>query len=103
MAKSAPLAFDPEKRVKKIYWEEDGVTRIETRQDAEGLVKLARQMSELPHDREMYPICVVPENVLERSYIEGWFHDPAAWRRWMNDPENRDFRIEHRKTFTVTR
>jgi hypothetical protein len=25
--------------------------------------------------------------------LEGWFHDKKAWKRWANDPNNRDFRV----------
>jgi hypothetical protein len=24
---------------------------------------------------------------------EGWFHDDKAWERWLNDRDNRDFRV----------
>jgi hypothetical protein len=35
----------------------------------------------------------VPMPVVERAMIEGWFHDDAKWAQWMNDPQNRDFRV----------
>jgi len=37
----------------------------------------------------------IPAHVMRRAYVEGWFHDEEAWRRWANDPANRAFRIEH--------
>jgi hypothetical protein len=93
MAKSARLDANPESRRITVYHEEDGKTFVETRQDCEGIVNAAKAMSELPHDRELKPVALIPEAVLNRAFIEGWFHDQAAWRRWANDPDNRDFRI----------
>lgn len=33
----------------------------------------------------------IPQHVVERAMIEGWFIDNAAWRRWANSPEGRTF------------
>lgn len=94
MAKSALLDMDTVKRKKVIYHEEDGKTYIETRVDNAGLVEGAKIMREYAvHDKEFKPVCVIPEDVLNRSFTEGWFHDTAAWKRWANDPSNRDFRL----------
>lgn len=35
----------------------------------------------------------VPVHVAEQAFREGWFHDDKAWAKWLNDPENRDFRV----------
>lgn len=93
MANKALLDFDPVARRKTIYAEEDGKTYIETRQDCEGIVRAAKIMSDFSHDKEMKPVALVPQEVLTRAFLEGWFHDEAKWRAWINDPDNRDFRI----------
>jgi hypothetical protein len=93
MAKKALLDFDPITRRKKIYAEEDGRKFIETKQDCEGIIAAAKAMSELPYDREMKPVALIPEEVLNQAFLEGWFEDPIAWKRWANNPDNRAFRI----------
>lgn len=35
----------------------------------------------------------VPAPIVEKAMQEGWFHDDEAWKRWMNDSDNRDFRV----------
>lgn len=35
----------------------------------------------------------VPGPVVERAMIEGWFHDDKAWERWMNNGDNKAFRV----------
>jgi hypothetical protein len=35
----------------------------------------------------------VPMTVVETAMREGWFNDKAAWRRWLNDRDNRAFRV----------
>jgi hypothetical protein len=91
MAKSAPLSFDAEKRVKIIYHEEDGKTFVETRQDTTHLIEAAKLLAEIPPDPEtgLRFICNIDEATYNRAIIEGWFHDKAAWRRWASNPDNR--------------
>jgi hypothetical protein len=94
MAKSTLLDFDTAKRKKVIYHEEDGKTYIETRVDNNDLVEGAKIMREYAvHEKDFKPVCVIPEDVLNRAFTEGWFHDKTAWKRWANDPSNKAFRL----------
>ena len=93
MAKKAILDADPVSGRVKWYAEEDGQKYIVTRQDCDGIVKAAKAMSEMPHSKDFKPVALIPEEVLNRAYLEGWFHDKQAWKRWANDPDNRAFRI----------
>jgi hypothetical protein len=93
MAKKAILDFDPITRRKVTYAEEDGVKYIETKQDCEGLVAAARAMSEMPQSKDFKLVAVIPEEVLNQAFLEGWFEDKERWKRWANDPDNRAFRV----------
>lgn len=44
--------------------------------------------------KDMYPVRVIPQHVLDRSFREGWFNDEAAWKRWANSEEGRVFGVE---------
>lgn len=93
MSKSALLDFIPEARRQVIYHEEDGKTYVETRQDAGPLVEAAKILAQDPPRKEdgWRFLCVIPDTVFNQAITEGWFHDKAAWRRWMNDRDNRAF------------
>lgn len=90
----ATLEFDPVRMRRTSYVEEGDDRYIVTEQDCGGIVAAAKAMSELPHnDKSMKPVAFIPDEVLNRAMLEGWFHDKAKWRAWANDPDNRDFRI----------
>jgi len=69
---------------------------IETIEDCEPLVRQAKAMADIIDDnppKHYRPAAVIPNHVMDRAYREGWLHDKAAWKRWMNDSENSKFRI----------
>ena len=76
----------------------DEVT-IHTAQDIGAVAELADELREhhkvIGHrkSRNMVPICEIPMIEYERAFREGWHDDPKAWKKWMNDPANRMFRI----------
>lgn len=39
------------------------------------------------------PLCVIPNSERARAIREGWHDDNGAWRRWMNDIDNKYLRI----------
>jgi hypothetical protein len=92
MSKSALLDWIPESRRALIYAEEDGKTYLETRQDVAPIIEAAKAMWCDNPPKDFRRVALIPEAVLNQSYIEGWFGDAAAWRKWANDPANRDFR-----------
>lgn len=93
MSKSALLALSVDDRRKVIYHEEDGRTYVETRQDCTQLVEAAKVLAEVPPRKEdgWRFMCIIPAPVFDRAAREGWLHDKAAWRKWMNDSDNRAF------------
>ena len=92
MAKSALLELVPAGRRKTLYHEEDGRTFVETRQDVEPIVAAAGLVADAAPGADFRHAAFIPEAVLNQAFIEGWFHDPAAWKRWANDPANAMFR-----------
>lgn len=92
MGKSALLDLIPEDRRKTIYWEEDGKTFIESRQDVDPIIQAAKEMWCDNPPLDMRRVALIPDVVLNQSFTEGWFGDPEAWKRWANDPANAAFR-----------
>jgi len=92
MSKSALLDMIPDDRRKIIYHEEDGVTLVETRQEVSHIVEAARIMADQEPGKDFRHAAYIPQTVLDRAFLEGWFHDPKEWKRWANDPANDCFR-----------
>lgn len=95
MAKGALLDVVPDSRRKVIYWEEDGKTFVETKQDVSHIVQAAKILSEEKPGKDFRRVGFIPDTVLNEAMTEGWFHDPEAWRRWANAPENACYRTWH--------
>lgn len=91
MSKRALLDMCPQDRTQVIWHEEDDCTYIETKQDVDPIMRAAREMMELPKDKEMTLVRLIPKEVLNRSFLEGWFNDDKKWREWANGPEGRAF------------
>lgn len=92
MSKSALLDLLPAERRKLVYHEEDGVTRIETRQEVSHIIRAAQLLADQPPGKDFRHAAFVPEAVLNQAFNQGWFHDPQAWKRWANDPANACYR-----------
>jgi hypothetical protein len=92
MSKSALLDVIQDSRRKLVYHEEDGKTYVETRQDVEPIIKAAKLIADQPPGKDFRHAAFIPESELNRAFVEGWFHDRAAWKRWANDPANACYR-----------
>ena len=93
MAKTALFDLIPEARRKSLWHEEDGKVYIESRQDCTHIVEAAKILAENPPHKEdgWRFLALIPETVMDQAMLEGWFHDPKAWRKWLNDRDNRAF------------
>lgn len=92
MSKSALLDILPDSRRKTILHMEDGKSWIESRQDVEPIIRAAKILADQPPGKDFRHAAYIPEAVLNQAFTEGWFGDKAAWKKWANDPANRDFR-----------
>ncbi len=92
MSKSALLDLVPGSRRKTVYHEEDGKTYFETKQDVTPVIKAAQELWCDNPPLEFRRVALIPEEVLNHAFNEGWFHDEAAWKKWANAPENACYR-----------
>ena len=92
MSKAQLLDIVADARRATILHEEDGRRFIETRQDVAPVVAAARILADRPPGKDFRHAAFVPEAVLNQAFNEGWFHDPAAWKSWANDPANACYR-----------
>lgn len=92
MARTGLLDADPFGRRKTLFHEEDGIYRIETRQDVSHIVEAAKVMADQAPGKDFRHVAFIPEEVLNQAFLEGWYHDKAAWRKWANEADNKQFR-----------
>lgn len=67
---------------------------VHTRQNADPIVR-ANKINRENHKAggDLKHVATVPVAIYERAIREGWANDQDAWRRWLNDSDNRDFRV----------
>lgn len=66
---------------------------ITTTQDLEPTLKNIAMRREQQHDKDFRPVAEIPGVIVEQMMRDGSWNDPAAMKRWLNDPQNDCFRI----------
>lgn len=66
---------------------------IQTTQDLEPMWEDIAAARDAPKGKNMVHVATVPVEVVELAMREGWFNDQKAWNRFLNDIDNRDFRV----------
>jgi hypothetical protein len=78
-----------------MVWEDDKpeIVHVHTEQDLTQAIENNKKLAELHPRRSMNKLVArgVPISVYEKSVLEGW--DRKDWDRWLNDPDNRAFRV----------
>lgn len=85
MAKRGLLDIVPEARRKTLAHLEDGVWRVESRQDCEHIVKAAKILADEPPGKDFRHVGFIPEADMNRMFVEGSFHDPKAIEKFLKD------------------
>jgi len=91
MAKKGILDINPDEARAVLAHKEDGVWRVESRQDCDHIVRAAQILADQPPGKDFRHIGVIPKTVLDQAFNEGWFHDKAKWRKWLK--ENPAFQV----------
>lgn len=82
-----------EGRVTEIAHLDGDDLHIETREDCTPLVEAAKILSDEPPGKDFRLAAIIPNEVYNQAFREGWLHDKAQWKKWMNDPANVRFRV----------
>lgn len=71
-----------------------GAMHFVTTQDCGAILAANRRDAEVDQRGRPFRLAArVPLAVVDRAIREGWMNDKAAWRRWLNDADNRAFRV----------
>lgn len=81
--------------VRTAHDDSDGKSFVlATMQDCTDLIEENRRLRDNQTGKEEFRLMArAPVHVAERAFREGWFYDDEAWKRWANDRENLDFRV----------
>ena len=69
---------------------------IASEMECDALIRSNRARAEARQgakDEVFRPVASIPLPLAEKMMQEGWFHDEAKMTAWLNDPDNRAFRI----------
>lgn len=92
MSVSALIQGYADSRRKVLFHQEDDKIIIEQRQDVSHIVEAAKILADQPPGKDFRHMAFVPETVLNDAFVNGWIHDPKAWKAWLNNPDNARFR-----------
>lgn len=89
-----PSLCRPGKRVYSRFEANGDLVFMEEWDDELALTQAAEQR-ELGEGKgkDMRNLAVIPDSVKARALREGWYFDDKAWKRWMNDSDNRKLRV----------
>ena len=67
---------------------------IQTVEDVEPIIESVKALRDVQDNKAtMRHVARVPVTVVEQAFREGWLHDQKRWAQWLNDPQNKDFRV----------
>lgn len=87
-----PSLCRPGKRVYSRF-EPNGDLVFMEEWDDDLALEQAAQQREIGQGKDMRNLAVIPDSVKARALREGWYFDERAWKRWMNDIDNRKLRV----------
>jgi hypothetical protein len=64
-----------------------------TTQDVTGIVDYCHEASIAQQGSDMKHVAEIPMAVVERMMQDGSWNDPAAIKKWLNNPDHKAFRI----------
>jgi hypothetical protein len=67
---------------------------IQTIEDVEPIIDSVKELEDNQSNKSNWKhMARVPVTVVEQAMREGWFHDEKRWAQWLNDGQNKDFRV----------
>jgi ribosomal protein L19E len=80
------------------YDEETDKATIETRQDVSSIIEMNKidqtQSANNGWKGEWHHVARIPDSIYYKLKAEGKLDDAAYMKRWLNDPDNRFFRVK---------
>ena len=65
---------------------------VHTQQNVQPVLEHVKMLSDNKPGKELRHVAEVPIIIYNKAVREGWGNDPAAWKKWLNNPDNKLFR-----------
>tara|TARA_R100000963_G_scaffold33830_1_gene26475 strand:+ start:454 stop:747 length:294 start_codon:yes stop_codon:yes gene_type:complete len=85
--------LDLTKTLKSEFITQDDKTIYHTAQNVRPVIEHARALRELEPGKTFRHAAEIPKVIWNKALREGWHNDKKAWKRWLNDPDNKAFRV----------
>jgi len=85
--------IDLTKTIKSEFITQDDKNIYHTAQNVRPVIEHARALRELEPGKTFRHAAEIPKVIWNKALREGWHNDKKAWKRWLNDPDNKAFRV----------
>jgi hypothetical protein len=72
---------------------EDDKNIYHTTQNVQPILDNVKNLSYNKQRKELKHVAEVPMVIYQQAIREGWANDRKKWKNWLNDPDNKLFRI----------
>lgn len=93
MTKRLIASYNGIKEYQHIDQMNPGDLIIETEQDCALILEYTKLARDRPVGKEWKHAASIPNYFIDKAAKEGWLHDDARWHAWLNDPDNKMFRV----------
>ena len=85
--------IDLTKTIKSEFITQDDKNIYHTAQNVRPVIEHATKLRELEPGKNFSHAAEIPKVIWNKALREGWHNDPKAWKKWLNDPDNKPFRV----------
>ena len=85
--------IDSQSGVISEFATEDDKNIYHTTQNVQPILDNVKNLSHGKQGKELMHVAEVPMVIYQQAIREGWANDKKKWKKWLNDPDNKLFRI----------
>ncbi len=85
--------IDSQSGVISEFATEDDKNIYHTTQNVQPILDNVKNLSHGKQGKELKHVAEVPMVIYQQAIREGWANDKKKWKKWLNNPDNKLFRI----------
>ena len=84
---------DLKRDFKSEFITQDDKNIYHTQQNVQPVIDQVKVFSENTPGKTFRHAAEIPMVIWNKALREGWHNDKTAWKKWLNDPDNKAFRV----------
>ena len=84
---------DLRKDFKSEFITQDDKNIYHTQQNVQPVIEQVKVFSDNTPGKTLRHAAEIPMVIWTKALREGWHNDKTAWKKWLNDPDNKAFRV----------